>query len=97
MFHHYFAFFGKRFSDLSQNYNPKPSKRSQVQIWNVHKPWKIGIATRAKRSAVIPTAQKDPPLSHKGVDLERSRCPFLMFGPVISGKYYHRPMFFVLD
>ena len=48
---------------------PKPSKRSQVQIWNVHKPWKIGIATRAKRSAVIPTAQKYPPLSHKGVEI----------------------------
>jgi len=53
MFHHYFAFFGRTFSYRGQNYNPEPSKRSQVQIWNVHKPWKIGIATRAQRSAVI--------------------------------------------
>jgi len=32
--------------------------------------YESGIATRAKRSAVIPTAQKDPPLSHKGVEME---------------------------
>ena len=28
--------------------------------------------------------------------LARSRCPFLMFGPVVSGKYCHRPVFFLL-
>jgi len=28
--------------------------------------------------------------------LARSRCPFLMFGPVVSGKYCHRPVFFSL-
>ena len=27
--------------------------------------------------------------------LERSRCPFPMFGSVVSGKYYHRPVFFL--
>jgi len=26
--------------------------------------------------------------------LARSRCPFLIVGPVVSGKYYHRPVFF---
>ena len=26
--------------------------------------------------------------------LKRSRCPFVMFGPVVSGKY-HRPDFFL--
>ena len=28
--------------------------------------------------------------------LERSRCPFLMYGPVVSGKYYPRPVFLML-
>ena len=65
----------KDFSYRGQNYNPKPSKRSQVQICNVHKPWKIGIATRGKRSAAILTFQKDPPLSHKGVEVTDQTKP----------------------
>ena len=27
--------------------------------------------------------------------LARSRCPFLMFGPVVSGKYCHRPVLLI--
>jgi len=65
LFYDHFAFFGKRFPYKDQNYNQKPSKRTQVQIWNVHKPWKEGFATetatRPKRS-VTPIAQQDSQL-----------------------------------
>jgi len=83
MFYHYFTFFGKRFSYRGQNYNPKPSMRSQVQVWNVHMSWKLGIATRAKRSAVI----------DKGVDLKHIRPTRLSDGSlllVFAYGYKHR-------
>jgi len=41
---------------------------------------KKAVQIVSKRSAVIPTLQKDPPLSNKGVELIHNaalRCPFL--------------------
>ena len=35
---------------------------------------KKGGQIKSKRSAVIPTLQNDPPLSHKGVDLPMKLC-----------------------
>jgi len=63
---------GSRFNFVTTPGRP-PLKMERPQVT------KIGFATRAKRSAVIPTAQKDPPLfplhktdsplSHKRVEL----------------------------
>jgi len=47
---------------------------------------KKAVKIVSKRSAVIPTLQKDPPLSHKGVDIWKKlvHCLMLLSGRVVS-------------